>query len=233
MIRSDYCDVTKAVHREDDGTVRFDDLAEKSKANLMALGNGQLMLGCQLWQMEEDRRKGSNIVRTLILPNISCSSEQSRDIQEVLSLILRCKSMYCFGNFAESIYQIGNAHDMHSIIQGGLISGGKRSQEGQAVIVFHSREHDVPQSRSGSSNRGIQKYLESSPKYRYWCNLKLAQRKRLQFFQTRSHAIALLTTQLSICIEIGIHEDWMPLGYRASYLRQIRNVDVRIFLIPK
>ena len=35
----------------------------------------------------------------------------------------------------------------------------------------------------------------------YWCTLKLAQRKGLQFFQTRSHAIALFNTLPAVCIE--------------------------------
>ena len=35
----------------------------------------------------------------------------------------------------------------------------------------------------------------------FWCNLKLAQRKRLQFYQTRSHAIALFNTLSAIRIE--------------------------------
>ena len=34
-----------------------------------------------------------------------------------------------------------------------------------------------------------------------WCNLELAQRKGLQFYQTRSHAIILFNTQHAICIE--------------------------------
>ena len=34
-----------------------------------------------------------------------------------------------------------------------------------------------------------------------WCNLKLAQRKGLQFCQTRSHAVALFNTLPAICIE--------------------------------
>ena len=75
-------------------------------------------------------------------------------------------------DFADYIYHIGNAHDMHSIIQGGLIPREK-SQKGQAVSVFHTREPDVRQSRSGRSsirsgqtqNYSIQNYLESSPKY--------------------------------------------------------------------
>ena len=39
------------------------------------------------------------------------------------------------------------------------------------------------------------------PKTVYWCNLKLAQRKGLQFFQTRPHAITLFNTLPAICIE--------------------------------
>ena len=35
----------------------------------------------------------------------------------------------------------------------------------------------------------------------FWCNLKLAQRKGLQFYQTRSHAIAFFNTLPAICIE--------------------------------
>ena len=35
----------------------------------------------------------------------------------------------------------------------------------------------------------------------YWCNLKVAQRKGLQFYQTRSHAIAFFNTQPAICTE--------------------------------
>ena len=37
----------------------------------------------------------------------------------------------------------------------------------------------------------------------YWCNLKLAQKKGLQFYQTRSHAIVLYNTP-AICIEKAV-----------------------------
>ena len=43
----------------------------------------------------EDQRKGFNVAWTLTLPNTSCISEQHRDFQEVISLILLCKTMYC------------------------------------------------------------------------------------------------------------------------------------------
>ena len=35
----------------------------------------------------------------------------------------------------------------------------------------------------------------------YWCNLKLAQERGLQFYQTRSHAIVLDDTPPAVCIE--------------------------------
>ena len=35
----------------------------------------------------------------------------------------------------------------------------------------------------------------------YWCNLRVAQSKGLQFYQTRSNAIILYNTSLAMCIE--------------------------------
>ena len=77
----------------------------------------------------------------------------------------------------------------------------------------------------------------------YWCILKLAQRKELQFYQTWSHAIAFFWTHY-LRFVLRMWYTWRleriytakyisPQGYRASFLRQIRNVDVSILLIPK
>ena len=60
------------------------------------LRNGYLKIGYSLWHKEEeDLRKGFNVVCTLTLPNTSCISEQFKDIQEVISLILHCRTLYC------------------------------------------------------------------------------------------------------------------------------------------
>ena len=53
-----------------------------------------MVLRWLVWQREEDPRKGFNIAWTLTFPSTSCISEQFRDIQEVTSLILHCKTMY-------------------------------------------------------------------------------------------------------------------------------------------
>ena len=68
------------------------------------------------------------------------------------------------------------------------------------MCVLHSSEPDGRQSRSGRSPNTIWTNPESqctkilgvlNKNTLHWCNLKLAQRKGLQFFQNRSHAIAL------------------------------------------
>ena len=39
----------------------------------------------------------------------------------------------------------------------------------------------------------------------YWCNLKVAQKKGLQFYQTQSNTIVLYNTLPAICIEKGVY----------------------------
>ena len=60
----------------------------------MALCNGQLMIGNIDWQEEEKRTNGFKIYWILIRSINSCTSRQFKDIQEVFSLILHCKTMY-------------------------------------------------------------------------------------------------------------------------------------------
>ena len=53
-----------------------------------------------------------------------------------------------------------------------------------------------------AKDRTIQKYLETSSKYNtIGAILKLSQKRGVQFYQTRSHAILLCNTRLAICIE--------------------------------
>ena len=92
-------------------------------------------------------KKGFNITWTLTLPSTSCISEQFRDIQEVISLILHCKTMYCCQR--------------------------KKPPKGQAVRVFHCSEPDGRRSKHGrnsmrlgqAKDRTVQMYLETSSIY--------------------------------------------------------------------
>ena len=52
------------------------------------------------------------------------------------SLILYCKTMLLPDDFAEYIYHIGNAFEMHSIIQSGLILGGRSNRKNRQSVFF-------------------------------------------------------------------------------------------------
>ena len=60
----------------------------------------------------------------------------------------------------------------------------------------------------------------------YWCNLKLALKKGLQFYQTRSHAIVLYNTLLAICIEKAVcmktREDFNNKVYQSPRLPRVK-----------
>ena len=120
-------------------------------------------------------------------------------------------------DFAEYIYYVGNAHDMHSIIQCGLIPGGKSLKRDRHSVFFtavnpmytyqHQEEAqydlDKPRTAVYKSTSRIQQNSV------YWCNLTVTQRKGLQFSQTRSNTITLFNTLRAIRIEKTIfHEDW-------------------------
>ena len=105
---------------------------------------------------------------------------------------------------------------MHSIIQGVLIPGGRSLKRDRQSVFFHSREPDVRQSRSGKKVQynldkpRITVYKIAWRIHRntvYWCNLKIAQRKGLQFYQ---NTVARTRSFLpAICIEkSGLYEDW-------------------------
>ena len=88
-----------------------------------------------------------------------------------------------------------------------------KCQERDTCGVLHRRKSDVRRSAQRSrvrpdaaQNRSVQQQLKIHQNTVYGCNLKPAQRKGVQFYLTRSHAIALFNTLPSICIESGIHE---------------------------
>ena len=66
-----------SIPREDAGAVRFDDLVEEFKAKF----DGSSQWPVNAW--------------TTFLAK-ACISEQFRDTQEIISLILHCKTMCCF-----------------------------------------------------------------------------------------------------------------------------------------
>ena len=95
-------------------------------------------------------------------------------------------------DFAEYIHNIGNARDLHSIIQGGLIPGGKVSRGTGSQCFFTAvnpmyPNQDLEEVQYDLDKRGTAVYKNTWIIHQntvYWCKLKLTQRKGLQFYQT-------------------------------------------------
>ena len=91
-------------------------------------------------------------------------------------------------DFAEHIHHAGSSHDMHSIIQSGLILGGKDVKKGRHAVFFaavnpmfidhyRERDYDVTKPRIAVYTHTWKTHQNTV----YWCNLTVAQRKGLQF----------------------------------------------------
>ena len=82
-------------------------------------------------------------------------------------------------DFAECICHIGNAHDMHSIIQGGLIPGG-RSLKRDRQSVFFTAVNPMDEDQSLEEvHRTIQQYLETSLKHNVLVQFKARSEERI------------------------------------------------------
>ena len=97
-------------YREEYGAVRRDQVIDEYRKNNSTilkicqlrwrrtssmLRIGRLKNGYQFMQKVEDKRKGFNIawIRAILIN--SCTFEQFKEIQEIMLLILHCKTMYC------------------------------------------------------------------------------------------------------------------------------------------
>ena len=109
-------------------------------------------------------------------------------------------------NFVEYMCHVCCAHDLHSIIQSGLIAGGKVAKKGRQTVFFTAVDpmHEL---------LGEQDYDVSKPRivpYKskwkvhqnaiYWVNLPVAQKKGLTSYQTPSDAIILHDAVPACCI---------------------------------
>ena len=149
MIRSLRHDDT--IHQEDDRAVSFDDAADKFKAKFD---------GTSQWSIEaliSFLAKGGGPKKRFqycLNPNSSKHFMYFRAIQgqsggTLIDLTLQ-DNVLLPGDFAEYIYHIGNAHDIHSIIQGGCQE--EEGSRGTGSQYFHCRKPDVRQPISGGSS---------------------------------------------------------------------------------
>ena len=122
------------------------------------------------------------------------------------------------------------AHDTHSIIQGGLIPGGRSLKRDRQLVFFTAvnpmyASQDLEEDQYDLDKPRIAVYKNTWRIHQntvYWCNLKLAQRKGLQFYQTRSHAFALFQhTTFDLYWESGIHEDWRGFTLQSTSITKV------------
>ena len=111
-------------------------------------------------------------------------------------------------DFAEHIYHVGSSHDTHSIIQSGLVPGGKDVKKGRHAVFFtavntmfidHYREKDYEVTKPRIAVYKHKWKIHQNTVY--WCHLTVGQSKGLQFYHTRSNAIILYNTLSAMCIE--------------------------------
>ena len=149
------------------------------------LRNGFLKTGYQLWQKEEGRRKDFNLVWIQTLPINSCTFEQFKDIQEKVSLFLRCKTMYCYRKDLPSTSATSGTRTI-SIRKNGLIPGGTSLKRGRQAVfittvnpmedVHGIRETPCDLRKPITPCKNTWKRPQNTV---FWCNLKLAQEKGL------------------------------------------------------
>ena len=112
-------------------------------------------------------------------------------------------------DFAQYICHIGNGIELHSVIKSGLFPGGRSLRKDRQSVFFTAVNpmyagedleevlYDLDKPRTAVYKHTWKAHQNTV----YWCHLKLAQRKGLQFYQTRSHAITLFNTLPAICFE--------------------------------
>ena len=114
----------------------------KRSGNSPMLRTGQLANGCQFWQKVKDKRKCFNIAWTRTTLINSCTFEQSKDIQEVQS-ILPCKTVYFNQKILPSIF-ITSETEKNWGQQWIMVFDSRRSQSqnGQTSCILHCCESD-------------------------------------------------------------------------------------------
>ena len=110
-------------------------------------------------------------------------------------------------NFFKYMYHVGCAINLHSITNLGLILGGQNLSKRQTVFFTSvdpmNKEHKDPDVVDLDAPRLAwykQRVWKKHQNTVYWVDIKLAQKKGLKFYQTRSNAIILYDTLPAYCI---------------------------------
>ena len=109
----------------------------------------------------------------------------------------------------EYLYHVGCPRFLHSILQAGLIAGGKDVEEGRQTVFFTALDPMSGEPEEEYQDLSRPRKVQYKSKWKiiqdaiFWTNLKKAQDKGLQFWQTRSHALSFTT----LC-QLTALEEW-------------------------
>ena len=204
----------ESVLREEDRAVRFDDLTEKFNNKFPSTKHLPVSAWITFLAEGGGPKERFKYCLNPILPYNSFTSEaiQGHSGGTLVDPTLQ-DNVLLPNDFTKFFYHIRNVHDMHSITNSGLIPGGKRLKKDRQSKLFtavnpmdehqysEDAQYDLNKARIAVYSNGWRIHKDSV----YWRNLKLAQKRGLQFYQTRSNAIALFNTLLTICIEEAVY----------------------------
>ena len=157
----------------------------------------------------------SKLSQPILVPSIQGHSGESAIHPELEDNILLPKG------FTEYIYHVTNASELNSIIRNGLIPGEKASKEEDKLccsslqwirwrtyMAWGETPCDLTKPRIAPYKTTWKRF----PNTVFWCSLKFAQERGLQFYQTRSHAVtcsrSLQHTDCSLHWESGMYEHY-------------------------
>ena len=172
--------------------------------------NGLTKSGRASWQKDEETRTYFSIV--LILQEILyLRALQGHSGRNPIDPSLQ-DNVLIQDDFFEYICHVGCAINSHSIINSGLIPGGQNLSKRQTAFFLlvnpMDKENKDPETIDLKATR-LAEYMQTAWKKHqntvYWVDIKLAQKKGLKFYQTRSNAIIILYNTLpASCIPKAI-----------------------------
>ena len=190
------------LHREEDGAIDFWRLKDYLRNDLMH---------SQLWSDEKWKStvaKGGGHKKNIQYCTDS-SGQQILYLRSGRSLIDPSlqDNVLIPNDFFEYFCHIGCAINLHSIICSGLIPGGQNLSKRQTAFFLHvnlvDKEHKDPETVDLKAPRLAHHMQTSWKKHQntvYWVDIRLAQKKGLKFYQTRSNAIIPCNALPACCI---------------------------------
>ena len=190
-----------------------------SRINFRKFLVGLTIDGKHAWQQEEEQ-KGDISTALIFQEHIYFRPLQEHSGRNLIDPSVQDNVIIQSG-FFQQISHVGCAFNLHSVINNGLILGGKQETGSIFPIEARDKGHQNPATIDFNKPRRAQ-YMHSAWKTHqdsvFWVDIDLAIQKGLTFYQTRSNAIILQGTLPAYCIPIGMRLKTGEVLYQKSYM---------------